>query len=229
MRIVGVLLGSLIGSAVLAGVWAWNGAATRQEPVACRQSAEELSASASATAPGSAAPAQSTGRAEGSGTVTELAPADPVSVPLSTAIPPDAGTVTQSDATITGERGDRGPSALDNAAPEDPEFDAWQPPTSAIAATTAATAATRGTAPVAEAQSAVHWHSFWQPFTSEISARGFAARLEQLTGLDFQVRRAGAGEYEVAFAHLDDNQRQAHLDRIQTVTGLDLNQQEKSP
>ena len=31
------------------------------------------------------------------------------------------------------------------------------------------------------------------------------------------------------FAHLDDNQRQAHLDRIQTVTGLNLNQQEKSP
>ena len=227
MRIVGVLLGSLIGSAVLAGVWAWNGAATRQELEACRQSAEELSVSA--TAPGSAAPAQSRGRAEGSDTATELAPADPVSVPLSTAIPPDAETVTQSDATITEERGDRGPSALDNAAAEDPEFDAWQPPTSDIAATSAATAAERGTAPVAEAQSAVHWHSFWQPFTSEVSARGFAARLEQLTGLDFQVRRAGVGEYEVMFAHLDDNQRQAHLDRIQTVTGLNLNQQEKSP
>ena len=216
MRIVGVLLGSLIGSAVLAGVWAWNGAATTQGLVACRQSAEELSVSA--TAPGSAAPAESRGRAEGSDTATELAPADPVSVPLSTAIPPDAETVTQSDATITEERGDRGPSALDNAAAEDPEFDAWQPPTSDIAAT-----------PVAEAQSTVHWHSFWQPFTSEVSARGFAARLEQLTGLDFQVRRAGVGEYEVMFAHLDDNQRQAHLDRIQTVTGLNLNQQEKSP
>jgi hypothetical protein len=227
MRIVGVLLGSLIGSAMLAGVWAWNGAATRQELVACRQSAEGLSASA--TVPGSAAPAQSSGRAEGSDTVTELAPADPVSVPPSTAIPPDAETVTQSDATITEERGDRGPSAFDNAAAEDPQFDPWQPPTADIAATSAATAAERGTAPVAEAQSAVHWHSFWQPFTSEVSARGFAARLEQLTGLDFQVRRAGVGEYEVAFAHLDDNQRQAHLDRIQTVTGLNLNQQEKSP
>jgi hypothetical protein len=157
-----------------------------------------------------------------------LAPAVPVSVPLSTAIPPGAETVTQSDATITGERGDRGRSALDNAAAEDPEFDAWQPPTADIAATSAATAE-RGTAPVAQAQSAVQWHSFWQPFTSEMSARGFAARLEQLTGLDFQVRRAGVGEYEVAFAHLDDNQRQAHLDRIQAVTGLNLNQQEKSP
>ena len=227
MRIVGVLLGSLIGSAVLAGVWAWNGAATRQELVACGQSAEELSASA--TAPGSAVPAQSTGRAEGSDTVTELGPADPVPVPPSTAIPPEAETVTQSVATITEERGDRGSSALDNAAAEDPEFDAWQPPISDIAATSAATAAERATGALTEAQSSVQWHSFWQPFTSEVSARGFAARLEQLTGLDFQVRRAGAGEYEVAFAHLDDNQRQAHLDRIQTVTGLNLNQQEKSP
>ena len=142
MRIVGVLLGSLIGSVVLAGVWTWNGAATRQELVACRQSAEELSASA--TAPGSAVPAQSTGRAEGSGTVTELAPADPVSVPLSTAIPPDAETVIQSGATMTEERGERGSSALDNAAAEDPEFDAWQRPASDIAATSAATAAERG-------------------------------------------------------------------------------------
>ncbi len=80
-----------------------------------------------------------------------------------------------------------------------------------------------------ETQSSVHWHSFWQPFTSAVSARGFAARLEQLTGLDFQVRRAGVGEYEVAFSHLDDRQRQAHLERIQTVTGLELERQEQEP
>jgi hypothetical protein len=78
-------------------------------------------------------------------------------------------------------------------------------------------------------QSTLSWHRFWRPFSTEVSARGFATRLEQLTGLDFRVQRAGVGRYEVAFAHVDDADKQARLARIRTVTGLEPEPAEASP
>ncbi len=69
------------------------------------------------------------------------------------------------------------------------------------------------------------WHVFWNPFRSEFSANGFAERLQQSTGMDFRVTRAGPGRYEVAFAYLDEDQRQSRLTRISAATGLHLGEQ----
>ena len=64
------------------------------------------------------------------------------------------------------------------------------------------------------------WHVFWRPFRSEFSANGFAERLQQATGMDFRVTRAGPGRYEVAFAYLDEEQRRSRLTQISAATGL---------
>ncbi len=67
-----------------------------------------------------------------------------------------------------------------------------------------------------------NWHVFWSPFGSEYAANGFAERLTGLTGLDFTVIREGPGEYQVAFAYADENERSAGLAMIETQTGLRL-------
>ena len=67
-----------------------------------------------------------------------------------------------------------------------------------------------------------HWHSFWNPFRSEIAARGFISQLERVTGLDYRVVKVRSGVYEVAFAYDSDIERQAKLSQIQAATGLDL-------
>ncbi|MDH4047011.1 MAG: hypothetical protein OEW68_07910 [Gammaproteobacteria bacterium] len=67
-----------------------------------------------------------------------------------------------------------------------------------------------------------HWHSFWNPFRSEIAARGFVSQLERVTGLDYRVVKVKTGVYEVAFAYDSDLERQAKLSKIQAATGLDL-------
>ena len=45
-----------------------------------------------------------------------------------------------------------------------------------------------------------HWHEFWNPFRSEIAARGFVSQLEKVTGLDYRVMKINAGVYQVGFA-----------------------------
>ncbi len=65
-------------------------------------------------------------------------------------------------------------------------------------------------------------HVFWSPFRSELSARGFADRVERLTGMDLQVTRVGPGRYQVAFRYLDDVERQSKLAEIAAITGLRL-------
>jgi hypothetical protein len=67
-----------------------------------------------------------------------------------------------------------------------------------------------------------HWHTFWNPFRSEIAARGFVSQLERVTGLDYRVIKVRTGVYEVAFAYESDVERQARLSQIQAATGLDL-------
>ncbi len=71
------------------------------------------------------------------------------------------------------------------------------------------------------------WHVFWNPFRSEFSANGFAERLQQSTGMDFRVTRVGPGRYEVAFAYLDEAERESRLSRISAATGLHL--EERGP
>jgi hypothetical protein len=67
-----------------------------------------------------------------------------------------------------------------------------------------------------------HWHTFWNPFRSEIAARGFVSQLERVTGLDYRVIKVKSGVYEVAFAYESDADRQKRLSQIQAATGLDL-------
>ena len=68
----------------------------------------------------------------------------------------------------------------------------------------------------------MQWYSFWNPFRSEIAARGFVSQLEKVTGLDYRVVKVKTGVYEVAFAYGDDGERRTKLSQISAATGLDL-------
>ena len=68
----------------------------------------------------------------------------------------------------------------------------------------------------------MRWHSFWNPFRSEIAANGFVTQLEKVTGLDYRVVKIKAGVYEVTFAYQDDTERRSKLSQISSATGLDL-------
>lgn len=68
----------------------------------------------------------------------------------------------------------------------------------------------------------VHWHSFWNPFRSELAATGFVSRLERVTGLDYRIVKMKPGAYQVAFAYVDDSERVTKLSQIEAATGLSL-------
>lgn len=68
----------------------------------------------------------------------------------------------------------------------------------------------------------LRWHSFWNPFRSEIAANGFVGQLEKVTGLDYRVVKIKAGVYEVTFAYENDTERRTKLSQIASATGLDL-------
>ena len=65
-------------------------------------------------------------------------------------------------------------------------------------------------------------HLFWSPFRSEWSAQGFARRLSSATRVPVEVVAAGSGQYRVAFSYQDETERRAHIERIETITGLQL-------
>jgi hypothetical protein len=69
-----------------------------------------------------------------------------------------------------------------------------------------------------------YWHEFWNPFRSEIAARGFVSQLEKVTGLDYRVMKVEAGVYQVGFAYSDDEERRFKISQISAATGLDLPQ-----
>ena len=71
-------------------------------------------------------------------------------------------------------------------------------------------------------QDELQWYSFWNPFRSEIAAKGFVTQLEKVTGLDYRVVKVRTGIYEVAFAFDSDVQRRTKLSQISAATGLDL-------
>lgn len=66
------------------------------------------------------------------------------------------------------------------------------------------------------------WHAFWSPFSSRIAADGFVRRLEAVTGFDYRVVKIDNGVYEVAFAYVDEEDRDAMLSTIAAATGLEL-------
>lgn len=68
----------------------------------------------------------------------------------------------------------------------------------------------------------LRWHSFWNPFRSEIAANGFVTQLEKVTGLDYRVVKIKTGVYEVTFAYQSDTERRTKLSQIASATGLDL-------
>jgi len=62
----------------------------------------------------------------------------------------------------------------------------------------------------------------WSPFRSKWAAEGFAQRLTVATEVPVEVVDAGPGNYQVVFSYRDDGERQAMVERIETVTGLEL-------
>jgi hypothetical protein len=62
----------------------------------------------------------------------------------------------------------------------------------------------------------------WSPFRSEWAANGFARRLVLATDVPVEVVNESPGNYQVVFSYRDDGERQALVERIETVTGLEL-------
>lgn len=65
-------------------------------------------------------------------------------------------------------------------------------------------------------------HLFWSPFRSKWAAEGFARRLTNSTQIPIEVISAGKGNFRVAFNYRDESERSAHIERIETITGLQL-------
>lgn len=76
--------------------------------------------------------------------------------------------------------------------------------------------------PGPEEQVEENWYAFWSPFRSEIAARGFVAKLQESTGIDYRVVKVKTGVYEVAFAYVDDADIEDKLSRISSATGLNM-------
>jgi hypothetical protein len=66
------------------------------------------------------------------------------------------------------------------------------------------------------------WQVFWEPFQTELSARGFAQRLQETTGLEIKVDKQAANAYLVLFPYTSEEERQHHIDLIEARTSLKL-------
>ena len=64
------------------------------------------------------------------------------------------------------------------------------------------------------------WHSVWRPFRSELSARGFAERLANVTGREYRVRRVSPWAYQVELAYANEADKLTALRQIESSTGL---------
>jgi hypothetical protein len=69
---------------------------------------------------------------------------------------------------------------------------------------------------------AVSRYRVWSPFRSEWAANGFARRLALATDVPMEVVNESPQNYQVVFSYRDDGERQALVEHIQTVTGLEL-------
>ena len=68
----------------------------------------------------------------------------------------------------------------------------------------------------------VQTHLFWSPFRSAWAAKGFARRLTNTTQIPIEVINAGPGNYRAAFNYRDETERLEHIERIEAITGLQL-------
>ena len=62
----------------------------------------------------------------------------------------------------------------------------------------------------------------WSPFRSEWAANGFARRLALATEVPVEVVNESPGNYQVVFSYRDDGERQAMVECIESITGLEL-------
>ena len=68
---------------------------------------------------------------------------------------------------------------------------------------------------------ALHYR-VWSAFRSEWAANGFARRLALATEVPVEVVNESPGNYQVVFSYRDDEERQARVERIESITGLEL-------
>lgn len=71
---------------------------------------------------------------------------------------------------------------------------------------------------------AQRWQVVWTPFRSELSARGFARHLEEVTGREYRVTPEPPWRYRVEFAYLDEEDRRSALALIALATGQAVEQ-----
>lgn len=67
-----------------------------------------------------------------------------------------------------------------------------------------------------------NWQVIWTPFRTRGSAMGFASRISQVTGLEMDVRNIKTGQFQVAFAYEDNQERQERLQLIEDQICLRL-------
>jgi len=84
-------------------------------------------------------------------------------------------------------------------------------------------------APIRQSLEDKKWQSFWKPFSTPGSAQGFARSITEKTGLEVKVIRVKAGQYEVAFAYSDAEDRVADTRLIERELGLRLEITRKRP
>ena len=141
--------------------------------------------------------------------VTELAPAEEVSVDnaVDSMAHTVAGTASPSEENQLSVN-DSGQDATDSGLELDPQ--SWN--------LSMATHETDGRNDAAE----VSRYQVWSPFRSEWAANGFARRLTMATEVPVEVINESPGNYQVVFSYSDDGERQALVERIETITGLEL-------
>lgn len=64
--------------------------------------------------------------------------------------------------------------------------------------------------------------ALWSPFRSQWAAQGFARRLALATEVPVEVVNESPGVYQVVFRYRDAAERRSHLQRIESITGLEL-------
>ncbi len=82
------------------------------------------------------------------------------------------------------------------------------------------------TAPLADTLAAdnqkISWHTVWDGFRSELSAKGFSRQLAKQTGRELRVERQAAGRYQVQMSYLNIDDLELGLNEIGSKTGLKL-------
>jgi hypothetical protein len=79
--------------------------------------------------------------------------------------------------------------------------------------------------PVATPMPSVGWQPLWRPFNSEVSARGFAGQISDITGRETRVRRLGPRSHQVDVAYATEAERLDTLQRLELLTGIRLREE----